>query len=209
MQKIQFILWNLFLPMLFHGQQVSNESPYVNTDFKKYLYVGFENPVYLSTGKYKSLKIEVSNGTIKKTGEPGKYLITPDSHEKEIVSLNGSGYFKQFEFQCITMKNPEIDFVGIRNDDNMMPISRSEGIYAKQTPLDLDIFNRIDSVRVTVIDSLDLKVHTNIGPKWDSITLKMIRGARKGSTLIIDKIVLTGPDNRTYRGEPKLVIIWD
>jgi hypothetical protein len=87
MKRILVIFCSILVPALLLGQQISNENPYVNTDFKKYLYVNFDNPVYISTGKYKSLKIEVSNGTITKTDEPGKYLIKPERCETTIVTL--------------------------------------------------------------------------------------------------------------------------
>jgi hypothetical protein len=107
------------------------------------------------------------------------------------------------------MHYPEIDFVGYRYEHNVPSIRRSEGIYAKHSPLDLNISYRVDSVQVTIKDSLTEKAHVNIGSRWDSVTVKMIEQAKKGSVLIIDKIFLTGPDNRRYYGEPIQKRIWE
>ncbi|MBN8673601.1 MAG: hypothetical protein J0L56_05680 [Chitinophagales bacterium] len=199
----------IFLSLNSLGQEVTNESPYVNNDFKKYLYVNFDNPIYISTGKYKSLKIETSNGTITKTNTPGKYLIKPERCETTLITLSRPGYSRLFEFDCAVMRYPEIDFLGYRYEHNVASIRRSEGIYAKHTPLDLDISYRIDSVRVTVKDSLNEKTHINIGSKWDSTTLKMLEQAEKGSVLIIDQIKLTGPNNERYQGEPLYRRFWE
>jgi len=209
MERIAIIVFCLYVSKLSLAQQVTNEGPYVNTDFKKYLYVGFENPVYISTGKYKSLKIEINNGTITKTKEPGKYLVKPDDCKTTIVTLIGPQYRKQFEFECAIMHYPEIDFLGYRYEHNVPSIRRSEGIYAKHTPLDLDISYHIDSVRVTIKDSLGEKIHINIGPRWDSVTVEMLRQAKNGSLLIIDKIALTGPNNRRYAGQTFQTRIWE
>jgi hypothetical protein len=209
MKQILGIICSLFISTFLLGQQIYNENPYVNNDFKKYLYVNFDNPVYISTGKFKLLKIEVSNGTVTKTGEAGKYLIKPERCETTIVTLIAPGYRKQFEFSCAVMHYPEIDFFGYRYQHNVPSIRRSEGIYAKHTPLDLDISFRIDSVRITVKDSLSEKTHVNVGPRWDSTTVKMLEQANKGSWLIIDKVLLTGPDNKRYQGEPLHKLIWE
>jgi gliding motility-associated GldM-like protein len=209
MNRRAIVVIFLFRSFISSGQEVTNESPYVNNDFKKYLYVNFDNPVYISTGKYKSLKIKVSNGKITKTKTPGKYLIKPERCETTIVTLIGSGYRKEFSFECAIMHYPEIDFLGYRYDDNVPSVRRSEGIYAIHTPLDLDISYHIDSFQVTISDSLGHRTHVNVGPRWDAISSEMIHQAKRGSVLLIDKIALTGPDNRRYSGQTFKITIWE
>ncbi|RZL04566.1 MAG: hypothetical protein EOO89_27965 [Pedobacter sp.] len=90
------ILWLLFLGQVF-GQKVVNKEPYVNMDFRKILYVNYDNPVYISTGKYGALNVAVNNGTIKKTTKAGKYIIKPKECRETIVTLTGPGFRRQIQ----------------------------------------------------------------------------------------------------------------
>ena len=199
----------LLISMLSFSQEVTNETPYVNTDFKKYLYVNYENPIYISTGHFASMKVEVSNGTIIKGKEPGKYIVKPERCETTIITVHAPGYKKEFEFECAVMHYPEIDFLGYRYEHDVRSIRGSTGIFAKHTPLDLDIAYRIDSCRVTVIDSTGQRSHINIGPAWDAVTIEMLRSAPKGAELRIDRIFLTAPGGRRYMGQECWKKFWE
>lgn len=196
---ISFI--SFFFSLICFGQlTVDNHSPHVATDFKKYLYVGFDNPIYITGGNVKALKVSVDNGTIASTGKKGYYLVKPTNVGTATVKLEGNGYKKEFRFDVWPMRYPEIRLVGIPNDDGMIEIKRySDGIAAFFTPADVDIHFGIDSFTIEVKDSLQSVSHVNRGALWDSTTKQMIQEAKSGTRILIHHVYMTGPGRKRPR----------
>jgi hypothetical protein len=178
---------------------VKNESPHVAMDFKKYLYVGFQNPIYITTGNIKSLRVSTDNGSITATGKKGHYLIKPRKSGTATITLSGQNYKKTFAFDVWHMQSPTIRMAGFPNDDGMIDIKRSStGIIAYHEPVDVDIEYQIDSFTITFRYSRDTTEHVNIGAVWDSTTKEMIRTAKSGSTIAIDKVYMSRNGRRIY-----------
>jgi hypothetical protein len=209
MKQLLFLFLSILNLNIALGQKVVNTDPYVNMDFRKALYVEFDNPIHISTGKYKSLNVSVNNGTIRKTGVPGKFIVRPNRCAPIIVTLSSPGYRKEFAFECAILRDPEVQLVGDRYEHNVPSIRRSEGIYAKHTPYDLDIVYKILSFELKVWDSSGKRTHKNIGAAWDSTARLMIKTVAKGGELTIDNIILVGPDGRKRYGERFWARIWE
>src|SRR5688572_28127392 len=184
------------------GQQiVSNEVPHVSMDFKKYLYVGFENPVYITTGNIKSLKVSTDNGTITATGKKGSYLIKPENRGTATITLSGHNYKKTFTFKVWSMHFPTIRLVGQAGEHGIINIkSYSEGIMAHYTPADVDIEYQIDSFTVELRDSANTISHINIGALWDDTTKEMIRNAKRGSRILVYEVYMSR-NNRKLKSD--------
>ncbi len=176
----------LFLNLYCLGQKVvNNQAPHVATDFKKYLYVNYDNPIYITTGSIKSLKVSTDNGAITETNKKGAYLIKPEKTGTTIITLSGQNYKKDFIFQTYPMQYPSIRLIGVPNEDGMIKIKESDGIWAYHNPSDVDISYQIDSFTVEVKDSIGSSKHVNIGTNWDSVTKQMIKDAKSGSRILI------------------------
>ena len=188
--NLAFVL--LFSNFLFGQITITNQSPHVSTDFKKILYLGFENPVNINTGSIKNLKVSVQNGTIKKTVIPGKVLITPINSGVTTIVLTGNNFKKSFEFEVRIMKPPEVQFDA--HFDPVPYLRQSVGIYVGHRPTDIDIDIKyvVDSFTVRLQDSTSERTHLNIGPKWDSVTTTMIREARPKAKLSVYGVYVTG-----------------
>jgi hypothetical protein len=210
MKSIFFIITCLCISTLLSAQQVANETPYVNTDYRKYLYLHLDNPVYISTGKYKSVKIELSNGngTITKAKEPGKYFIKPVSVGPAVVTLTAPGYKKQFEFDCITLPYPEIYLAGSANEDNMLHVKWSKGIYVRHHTIDHSIFFTVDSFKVTINDSSGQTSFMNAGAAWSNDVQHAIWKAKENFELTLDKVYITWLDKQKLVLGPRKFYMW-
>ena len=192
--SMKYIFFHLFLSISTYciGQKdVNNQSPYVATDFKKYLYVGYDNPIYITTGNFNSLKVSTDNGLLTFTDNKGYFLINPEKVGTATITLSGENYSKAFTFQVYPLRNPSIKLTGIPNEDGMIDIKRSEGVTAYYTPADIDILYQIDSFTVEVQNTNDTIIHTNIGAHWDSITKQLISNIKSGNRILIYQVYMS------------------
>ena len=173
--------------------EVINPSPDVFLDSRKYLYVDAENPIIITTGRLKSVKVTMINGTIKKTDVPGKYLATPDenSFSSQII-LTAKKYREEFHFDHKELPRPKAVLAGPRNKDGVVFFFRSTGLIAFIENFPIQVSFKVDSFQITVWDSLSEKTHMNIGPKWDETTKQMINAIRQGMYVNITNVHVSG-----------------
>lgn len=193
------------------GQQtVNNPSPYVATDFKKYLYVGFDNPIHITTGNIKLLQVSTDNGSIVSTGKKGSFLIKPEKAGTATITLSGDNFKKKFKFEVWPMHYPGIRLLGQPNEDGMIDIKHnSAGITAFISPVDVDFEFQIDSFTVEVKDSLRSFSHTNIGALWDSVTKQWIQDAKTGTRILIYNVYMSGQGRKKIKSDGYLeCYIW-
>ena len=194
----------------FGQQTVNNQSPYITTDFKKYLYVGFDNPIHISTGNFKSLRVSADNGSITSTGSKGFYLIKPERVGTSTITLSGDNYKKEFRFEVWPMHYPGIRLLGLPNEDGMIDIKHySTGITAFISPMDVNFEFQIDSFTVEVKDSLRSFSHMNIGALWDAVTKQWIQNAKTGTRISIYNVYMSGQGRKKIKSDGYLeAYIW-
>jgi GldM C-terminal domain len=198
--RLILVLLTAFITKLIPGQiVVSNPNPDISVEFKKVLFIGIDNPVVISTGNLKSVKVQIKNGTIKKTNEPGKYFIKPIGISGAITSVifTAPNFKKKVEFEVNLLPDPEIDVVANRNEDGMIIyFQHSTGVFVHPRPLDLDIKYTIDSFTIIFTDSTGDKIHRNIGATWDATTSKMLKEAKPETKVLITHFDLTSLGRR-------------
>lgn len=173
---------------------VTNPEPDITSGLKRILYYGIENPVIINTGKYKSLIVSIQNGTIRKTDTPGRYMIKPlHFNNKTTLLLKSAAYKKTIEFTVCHIPDPIVRITGMVNEDGMVYNFRTQstGIIAYQSPPELEFNYKIDSFRITFIDTAGHKFeHMNTGQWWDEITKGKIKAAASKTEGYINDIYL-------------------
>ena len=192
--------WLIFFIVIFTSLAVSaqvevtNPNPDVFLDSRKYLYLDAENPVIITTGGLKSVKVTMINGTIKKTDVPGKYLATPDENSFfSTIILTAKKYREEFHFDHKELPRPKAVLAGLRNEDGVVLFFKSTaGVMALIENFPIQVSFKVDSFQITIWDSLSEKTHMNIGAKWDETTKQMINTLRQGMYVNITNVHVSG-----------------
>ena len=174
---------------------VTNQDPNVFLDSRKYLYHDTENPIIITTGKHKSVKVSMINGTIKKTDVPGKYLATPDENSfSSTIILTAKKYKREFHFDHKELPRPKAVLAGGVRDIHGVVFSfkSTAGVMAIIENFPIPVRFKVDSFQITVIDSVSEKTHMNIGAKWDETTKQMFNTLRQGMYVFITNVHVSG-----------------
>src|SRR4030095_4566743 len=195
MKKI-FFFFIVFASLIATGQvEVNNPTPNVFLDSRKYLYLDAENPIIITNGKLKSVKVSMINGTIKKTDVPGKYLAIPDEDSfYSTIILEAKSYKEEFQFYYKELPYPKVFLAGLRNEDGvLMYFKSSPGVMAFIENFPIPVIFKVDSFHIKFSDSTSEKVHMNIGSIWDATTTQMIKESKRGTFVHIYDVYVTGP----------------
>lgn len=184
--------------------RVKSAPPAVIADAPAYLYYGFWNPVVIYTGNANTGTISIENGSIKETGNPGRYLILPGGAAKfspfTTVYLKLNGTEHKFEFTIMPVPYPKAEVIGPRNMDGMIDYFKQTcGVAVGNRNFFPDINYTIDSFTIIFSDSLGTKTHVNQGALWDSTTRKWLDDARQGTFITIKNVYVQVPhENDLY-----------
>jgi len=174
--------------------EVSSSSPNVFVDSRKFLYLDAENPVFISTGKFKSVKVSMINGIIKKSETTGKYLATPDVNSfHSTIILEAKNFKQEFNFDHKELPVPRAFVVGPRNEDGVILYFKStSGVMAFIENFPIQVQFAVDSFIIAFSDSISERIHMNIGAGWDDITKQMMNEMRRGTFVYIYNVHVSG-----------------
>ncbi len=178
-------------------QTISNPVPNVSTDNIRYLFIGVDNPVTITTGCDGKYEVSISKGSIVNTGN-GHFIVRPPSDTSEVTIKVKTGK-KEFDFVFNVRSIPDPEIM----------IGNYEGhpVYLKQTAgLRAILKNFYYRTQFNVV-SFDIEFsgpgfddpdkHTNEGALWDEVTKKAMSKMIKGSKVYINNVRVVGPDGRT------------
>ncbi|MDP4264416.1 MAG: GldM family protein [Bacteroidota bacterium] len=189
------------------GQNIlTNKEPSVSIDGFRTLFLGIDNQVTISTGKYDSVQLEIKNGTIKHL-DKGHYLIRPayDRSDVTILKIKTPKKTYQFIFQVRNLPDPELRIAGYYNEDRVLTCFKcSWGVSAILGNFFYELDFSVLSFDITFSgEGFDDTIsHRNNGAAWDSVTRKLIDQSRVGSKIVINHAYIKCPDGRTKR-------LWD
>lgn len=190
----------LLVSHLLEGQvTVTNNEPGIFYNINRYMYRFFENPITITTGNLKEVKVSVKKGTIKKGNKPGEYYVRPDDTEyfTTTVIITATNFRKEIDFELLYITYPDIDIVGGQRTEGVVYSLRgSTGIRLIHRPVDISGDYKIDSffIEFTYDDSIHTTIgHMNIGAEWDNSTKALLNKARSESFVLINNVYVTDP----------------
>jgi hypothetical protein len=186
-----------FLPVINLRSQkpVTNHAPLVTVDFYKTLFIGIDNPISFSTGKYDNAVMVIDNGTITHNDSSGRYFIKPEKVGDAILKMKTKDKSYEFVFRVRPLPYPTLDLAGPRNMDGMPVFKQSDSVVAFIRHFYYDVRYRVDSFAISFSGKgFDQPVsHINIGGAWDSETRKLIDRCQDGTLILISQAYVTGP----------------
>jgi hypothetical protein len=193
-----------FFAFLTNAQlNISETDPQVITSFRQQVYVGVENPVRITPGKFQNVKVTATNATIKYAKEKGLIYVNPEWDKDSVfITVSNGNWKKNFAIRISRLSlDPELELVGQFNEDRMIiNFKTTTGIWVFHRGADIDLKYKVDSVRVEIEDSTGNKQnHMNIGAAWDDETRKMLKEAQAPLRMLIYDAYLTMPTGRRIR----------
>jgi len=177
-------------------QAISNPAPNISLDNIRYLFVGVDNPVTITTGCDGKYEVSISRGSIIDQGK-GHFVVRPPYDTSEVTIKVKTG-IKEFDF-AFTVRNipdPEI-MVGSYEGDPIHP-KHAAGLRAflknfyYRTQFNVVSFD----IEFSGPGFEDPNKHNNEGAQWDEVTKKAMSKMVKGSKVYINNVRVIGPDSR-------------
>ena len=224
MRNKLIILICLVLFSLFSNSQLTftNKKPLAFLPRQNVLFIGLGNPIEISTGDYDSVFASFNNGAITHVGN-GRFILRPHHVSddatitltafKKRPSPNQNGFIMdkktfEFNFKVRAIPIPHLTFAGPVNEDGIVTnIRATAGIAAYLR----DFYYEVEFI----VDSFDIvfsggefeteKRHRNSGNTWDKETRNLISQSKPGTTIVVERALIIGPDGRRFRSSDRLV----
>lgn len=169
-------------------------------------YVGVDNPVSLAAPGIspESIEAQITNGTISKV-DAGNYVVRPKIANKECaitVLANVQGQKRELQTQKFRVKDvpdPVAKVNGIREGNIKKNMLIAAGrIDVEMDNFDFDMKFTVENFSVyTTIDGYAQEETRSNKANFSDGQIKLISKLKRGQTLMIEKIVVKGPDGST------------
>jgi gliding motility-associated protein GldM len=182
------------------------------------MYIGVDNPVRIAVSGYKTSEIEVSvpeNGKI--TGTNGDYVVRPEKPGNLFIEvLHKSKLIQKTEFRVKIVPDPVAAVVigskAILNGEiSKKDLLKAGGIVAYMRNFDFDLNFEVESfvLSVTVPNSTTVREEISQSKKFSPAQVALIESLIKNQKLIIEDIVVVGPDGVKRKLSPIVLSISD
>ena len=163
-------------------QVINNPVPNISTDNIRYLFIGLDNFVTITTGCNEKYEVSISKGMLVNNGN-GHFVIRPGDTSEVTIKLKGGMKEYNFLFHVKNVPDPEIMVAGPLNIEGVLvSFKGSVGLRAFLK----DFFYKTQFV----VTSFDIEFsgtgfdepdkHNNVGALWDERTktaiAKMVNG---------------------------------
>jgi hypothetical protein len=174
--------------------------PNVSLDSKRIMYRDAPNPIIISNGEYKFVKVLAINGILKKGENPNQYYVTPGDEDiyTTLMVITDQDSF-EYRFYLKPLPYPEAMVAGPRNEDSMIEFFRATtGVLALIRNFDFEVNFVVDSFTITFSDSVSIQTHRNIGNVWDQKTRDMLNEAKSKTVVTIQDVYISGPVEKYF-----------
>jgi hypothetical protein len=201
-----------------NGQKTNNENVVAAVAATKMnvLYIGVDNPITIAVSGYKASEVDVSvkdNGTI--TGADGEYIINPARPGNLFVEVKHNGkIIQETRFRVKTFPDPS---TGIQVGNNVLmngniskvDLLNSGGIIAHLNNFDFDIQFKVESfvISATLPNSTTVREEISKSGKFSPAQIDLINMLIKNQKLMIEHIVISGPDGVKRKVAPMVFTI--
>ena len=182
---------------VYSQQTINNAVPNISTDNIRYLFIGLDNPVTITTGCDEKYEVSISKGTLINNGN-GHFMVRPGDTSEVIIKLKSGKREFNFLFHVRNIPDPEIVVGSFRSEQPILAFKTSAGVRAI-------LWNFFYETQFNVV-SFDIEFsgagfdetskHTNIGAQWDEESKKAINKMINGTKVYINKVRVLGPDGR-------------
>lgn len=164
-------------------------------------YLGVDNPVSVSVPGITSnkLKVDITNGTIRKSGD--NYLVKPKKAGKSVITVsairdNGKvAKLQTLNFRVKTVPNPEPSVMGKTGGDIKQGILRAAtGVTAVMKDFDFDMKFKVTGFSVFTVVNGYVKEASTKGNRFSAKQKDILKKVRRGQRVIIENITAMGPD---------------
>lgn len=171
-------------------------------------YVGVDNPVSLAAPGIspEAIEAQITNGTITKA-QSGSYIVRPKVAGKECeitVFANVQGQKRELQTQRFRVKDvpdPVAKVNGLRGGAIRKNVLIAAGrVDAEMENFDFDMKFTVDNFSVyTTIDGYGQEETRSNKANFSDAQIKLINKLRRGQTLMIENIIVKGPDGSTRK----------
>ena len=171
-------------------------------------YVGVDNPVALAAPGIspEAIEAQITNGTITKA-QSGSYIVRPKVAGKECeitVFANVQGQKRELQTQRFRVKDvpdPVAKVNGLRGGAIRKNVLIAAGrVDAEMENFDFDMKFTVDNFSVyTTIDGYGQEETRSNKANFSDAQIKLINKLRRGQTLMIENIIVKGPDGSTRK----------
>ncbi len=172
----------------------------VSADKMNVLYIGVDNPISIALEKYacKDLLIEISQGEIikfennfckysVKVLKPGKVVIKISDKENRTIL--------EQSFRVKRIPDPFATVGGVINGEiSKAKLRVQKGVVAYLENFDFDAKFEIISFNFSLFSIRGIFHEKNIGPVFNSNIISLLHDVENGDAIIIDNILIKGPD---------------
>lgn len=208
-----FILIGVILLLCIAGNSqnvITNKEPLVSADAGRILYRGIDNVVTISTGEYKNAQLEIKNGRIRQANGSTYIVVPRPDTTATIINIKTPAKTYEFVFQLKDIPDPKLVVAdGGYMEGVLINFKGSKGVSAYMEDFYYKGIFRVENFQIsfsgTGFDST--VVHLNKGATWDTETTALIDKCRAGSSILIENVVVLGPDGRRRHLNEKLTCL--
>ncbi len=190
--------------------EVANPAVVISPTKMNVFYLGVDNPVSLAAPGLPPdlLEPEISNGELVKTAEG--YIVRPKVAGKKCeisVYVKKDGQKRKLqtqEFRVKEVPDPVVKVAGLKGGNvKKNLLAAAGGITVELEKFDFDMKFQVQSFNIlTVVDGYAQEFSSK-GASFNNEQLKLIKNLRKNQILIIDQVIVKGPDG-TIRKLPSV-----
>lgn len=197
------------LPREFEMQyEVAEPAVVISPTKMNVFYVGVDNPVSLAAPGIspEAIEAEITNGTIRKT-DAGTYIVRPKLAGRECAVTVFANIQKQRrelqtqKFRVKEVPDPVAKVNGMKSGSIRKNLLLAAGeVTVEMENFDFDMKFSVENFGIyTVIDGLVQEVKKSNRGSFSDAQLKLINKLRRNQVLVIDDIVVKGPDGSTRK----------
>lgn len=175
-------------------ETISNPVPNVSTDNIRYLFIGIDNPVTITTGCDGKYEVSISKGRIINKGN-GHFIVNPLFDTSGEVTIKIKTGIKEFDFVFNVRSIPDPEITVGRFEGDPIQLKQTAGLRAilknfyYRTQFNVVSFD----IEFSAPGFDDPDKHTNQGALWDEATKKAMSKMIKGSKVYINNVRVVGP----------------
>jgi len=191
-------LLQFFFITSFAQQVINNPVPNISTDNIRYLFIGIDNPVTITTGCDGKYEVAISKGIIINNGN-GHFIVRPGDTSEVTIKIKSRK--KEFDFVFNVRNIPDPEITVWNYDGPPKFFKQTAGVRAivknfyYKTQFNVVSFD----IEFSGAGFDELNKHTNEGAQWDETTKKAMSRMVNGTKVYIDNVRVLGPDGRVRR----------
>jgi gliding motility-associated protein GldM len=184
--------------------RVAKPSAVVSPDKMNVFYIGLDNPVSVSAPGIaaEKIKVQMSSGSIKSAGAPGKYIVNVTQSGTIKVTIFGedekgkSTQLGQSEFRCKRVPTPKAKFAG-KSGGNVprAQLTAADKVFAALEDFDFNTTFNINHFKLYVAKPRqDAQIMETSNNMLTAPMKAALAGCTAGTKVYFDEIFATGPD---------------